>query len=289
MIMKVIPDAVERRTPILMSGSATVSDAAKQMQEERIGAVLISQNDELEGIFTERDVSYRVIGCDKNPKTTLLRDVMTTNLKTVQQGDTVISVLDKMMRFHIRRMPIMDQGRLVGLVGIREILASTIQQISRELEKLNIELPDDCRIASGLVPKRPLASLPPNASAYHAAGLMKEHHIGSILVMQSGELKGIFTERDVSFRVVSQGLSPDQTSLSEVMTTDLVTVSPGESCNEVAKRMMDGHFRHLPIIEDGGPIGILSIRDLFDYLRNRLEHEFQEAMIKRTKDMIEAQ
>lgn len=288
MIMKVIPDAVARREPVLLPGNASVTTAAKRMSKARIGAVLILENDRLAGIFTERDVSHRVVGMGLNPNKVTLQEVMTTDIKTIEEGDTVISVLEQMTQYHIRRMPVMSSGELVGMVGVREILACTIQQLNHDLEQMHVPHLSDCKIASDFIKERPVSSLPSNASVYHAAGLMKGHNIGSILVTRNKEIKGIFTERDVSFRVVAKGLNPDEVALSDVMTKDLVTVHPGESCTQVAQRMRDGHFRHLPIVEDGKTLGILSIRDLYDYIRNRLENEFKEAMINRTREMIAA-
>lgn len=286
MIMKVVPDAVQQRPPILMKPSDLVSDAAKKMCREKQGAVLIQDQGKVVGIFTERDVSIRAVGSDLNPKKTHLADVMTADVKSISVGETVFAVFEQMKNHHIRRMPIMDGEELVGMVGIREILRSMIEQTSGDLEHMHVALPQGCEVDPHLYQKGKLAALPPNASVHHAAGLMKAHGIGSILVMQHSELLGIFTERDVSFRVVAKNLSPDATALEEVMTDKLVTVAPSEPCLKVAEKMRDGHFRHLPVIEDGKPVGILSIRDLYSYIQWQLGEHFREAMVARTRQMI---
>lgn len=286
MILKIIPDVVPVSEPVLLSKSSNVNDAAQAMHQRDIGAVLVMQNGRLAGIFTERDVSFRVIACGLDPARTTLGEVMTPVPQTVQAGETVLSALERMAEHHIRHLPISDGDDLVGVVALRDVLAGTMKQITKELAHMSVEPPSGCRTATDIMRNDALITLGPDASVRRAAELMKQQNIGAVLVMQNQALKGIFTERDVSFRVVSSQLDPNVTSLSEVMSTNPVTIRPGDSCEAVAQRMQSGHFRHLPIMDEGQPVGILSIRDLFTYMRHALEKHFETAMIDRSRDMI---
>ena len=97
-----------------------------------------------------------------------------------------------------------------------------------------------------------------------AARLMARKHVGALLVVEDGALAGIFTERDVLFRVVAQRLDPEKTLVREVMTRDPRTVAPKDSFGHALVLMREGGFRHLPVVQDGMPVGIVSNRSALD-------------------------
>ena len=99
------------------------------------------------------------------------------------------------------------------------------------------------------------------ASVAAAAKLMKRHRIGALLVMKSGRLAGIFTERDALFRVVAEGRDPAATRISEVMTRNPRTIEPDRPFGHALHLMYEGGFRHVPVVEDTRPIGMVSTRD----------------------------
>ncbi len=97
-----------------------------------------------------------------------------------------------------------------------------------------------------------------------AAELMARKKAGAVLVVDDGRLVGIVTERDVVFRVVAQRRDPQSTLLAQVMTPDPITVGPHELFGQALHLMHSNHFRHLPVVEDGEPIGIVSARSALD-------------------------
>jgi len=113
-----------------------------------------------------------------------------------------------------------------------------------------------------LLRERDPVSLPGTATVLDAVRKMNEAHIGAVLVRDAGGAVGVFTERDLMTRVVEPGLEPRTTVLARVMTRDLFTSPPDRRINEVAREMQDRHIRHLPVVENGEVIGILSLRDL---------------------------
>jgi len=94
-----------------------------------------------------------------------------------------------------------------------------------------------------------------------AARLMKEHAIGAILVIEEGRLAGIFTERDALFRVIAEGRDPASTRVAEVMTTNPRTIAPDRPFGHALHMMYEGGFRHVPVVDDGRPLGVVSSRD----------------------------
>ena len=102
-----------------------------------------------------------------------------------------------------------------------------------------------------------------------AARKMWQQQTGSLLVVDGEDLVGIVTERDV-LKAAANGLSMDETRISQIMTKDLVTVGPGTSLREAAKLMAERWIRHLPVLDEGKLVGILSQRDLAGVLAGAL-------------------
>ncbi len=108
-----------------------------------------------------------------------------------------------------------------------------------------------------------LAQLPSDSTIREAARYMVEHGVGSVLVMEGGTLRGIFTERDALRIFVATRRNPDYTKLSDVMTGAPQTLPPDASPQDAAQRMAAGKFRHLPVVDqDGRVLGVVSQRDL---------------------------
>lgn len=94
-----------------------------------------------------------------------------------------------------------------------------------------------------------------------AAQLMKQRKVGAVTVIENGRLVGIFTERDALFRVLADGRDAAHTQISEVMTRSPQSLSPESSFAEALRLMHQGGFRHVPVVEDGRAIGMVSARD----------------------------
>jgi CBS domain-containing protein len=105
---------------------------------------------------------------------------------------------------------------------------------------------------------------PPSTTVRQAAELMAQGQVGAVVVVEDGHLIGIFSERDAVFRVVARGLEPTTTPLAEVMTPAPVTIEPDRSFGHAMAMMQEHHCRHLPVVEDGRPIGIVSARNALD-------------------------
>lgn len=104
----------------------------------------------------------------------------------------------------------------------------------------------------------------PAKTVSQAARLMAGKNAGAVLVVDAGQLIGIFTERDVVFRVIAEGLDPKQTLLSSVMTPTPITLDPGQTYGHALVIMQENGFRHVPVLENGCAIGIVSSRNAMD-------------------------
>ena len=104
----------------------------------------------------------------------------------------------------------------------------------------------------------------PDQTVSDAASMMQTRNVGAVLVIADGKLMGIFTERDAVFRVIAKGLDPTTTRLAGVMTVEPITLSPEKSYGHALLLMHENGFRHLPVVQNRVPIGIISSRNAMD-------------------------
>jgi len=121
----------------------------------------------------------------------------------------------------------------------------------------------------------------PGDTLVEAARKMWEQQTGSLLVLDGSDLVGILTERDI-LKAVATGTALEDTRISQVMSKDLISVGPGTSLREAAKIMADRWIRHLPVLDEGRLVGVLSQRDLAGVLAGALNepealHQLVEA------------
>jgi CBS domain-containing protein len=121
--------------------------------------------------------------------------------------------------------------------------------------------------------QRDLFSVEETQSVCEVARRMSELHVGAILVVQDGELKGVFSERDLLTRVVIEGLPADATPVGRVMTTNISTVDESASLEDAMEAMKAHGCRHLPVMRDSKVVGFLSMRDLMNH---ELAHKTEE-------------
>jgi CBS domain-containing protein len=117
------------------------------------------------------------------------------------------------------------------------------------------------RTVREIVAKRKVVTAPSKTTVNQAARLMEDNEVGALLVMEKGRLVGIFTERDALFRVLAAGRDPRTTALSDVMTRDPKSIHPDKAFGHAMLMMYEGGFRHVPVVEKGHPLGVVSTRD----------------------------
>jgi CBS domain-containing protein len=105
-------------------------------------------------------------------------------------------------------------------------------------------------------------TIAPDQKVLEALKVMAEKNVGALPVMENGQVVGVISERDYARKVVLQGRSSEGTSVSEIMSTPVLTVDSHQSIDTCMGIMTDRHLRHLPVVEDGKLLGLLSIGDL---------------------------
>ncbi len=116
-------------------------------------------------------------------------------------------------------------------------------------------------------------SISSSATALEAVHEMNRHRVGCMLVIDDEKLVGIFTERDVLQRVVAEGLLPESTTVSSVMTSDVETLSPNTTIKKAMEAMTERRHRHLPVLDGERLLGLVSIGDITRWISQANEQE----------------
>jgi CBS domain-containing protein len=105
-------------------------------------------------------------------------------------------------------------------------------------------------------------SVGPDDTVFRALEVLAERNVGALIVLEEGRLVGVLSERDYARKVILRGLASRDVRVRDLMTHDVVTVGPDETVRGCMQRMTDGRFRHLPVIEEGRVVGVVSIGDV---------------------------
>ena len=116
---------------------ATVIDAVNAMNDHHVGSVLVCEGGYPVGVFSERDVLVRVVAAQRDPRQTLVRDVMTTRLYTASPDDTLLEVMRLMTDRRCRHVPVMEGELLVGLVSIGDLTKASQYNLRQEVRELS--------------------------------------------------------------------------------------------------------------------------------------------------------
>ncbi len=133
------------------------------------------------------------------------------------------------------------------------------------------------KIVPNIVQRQSIASVLTTDSARDAAAKMADGNFAAVVVVDGkGKLIGIVTERDMSQKVVAKGWDAEATPISKIMTKNPDTLGPDDSAGDALELMQTRRYRHLPVVEDGQCVGMVSIRDLYAAVKSTLEEDIRE-------------
>ena len=133
------------------------------------------------------------------------------------------------------------------------------------------------KIIPDIVKRQSISSLKPENTVFEAATMMASANIGAVIILdKDGNLTGIITERDMTRRVVGKGLDPKKTKIADVMTGNPDTLAPDDSAGDALELMQSRQYRHLPVVDGGKCVGIVSLRDLFAAAKSSLEANIRD-------------
>jgi len=126
---------VAKQAPVTAPKSETVLDAARVMKEHNVGALLVVDGTRLVGIFTERDALFRVLAEGRNPQTTRLAEVMTSQPQTIHPDEPFVHALRVMHKGRFRHLPVVEFDRPLGMVSVRDALDDDLYALRAALEQ----------------------------------------------------------------------------------------------------------------------------------------------------------
>ncbi|KAL4975701.1 hypothetical protein BDW66DRAFT_63653 [Aspergillus desertorum] len=275
--------ALKPSSALQIKPSTTIAEAAQLMAAKREDCVLVTDDDDrIAGIFTAKDLAFRVVGAGLKARDITVSEIMTKNPLCARTDTSATDALDLMVRKGFRHLPVMDENQDISgvlditkcfydamekleraysssrklydaLEGVQsELGSSQPQQIIQYVEALRSKM-------SGPTLESVLDGMPPTTvsvrtTVKEAASLMKEYHTTALLVQDQGSITGIFTSKDIVLRVIAPGLDPATCSVVRVMTPHPDFAPSDMSIQAALRKMHDGHYLNLPVMNEGGEI-----------------------------------
>ncbi len=122
---------------ITISADATIEDALKLMVAKKIGAVLVEENGEIVGIWTERDLLRNSLVDSFNPRNSRIGDYMTKELITVDGSENIYRMMDKFLGLRLRHLPVEKEGKIIGLLSAGDVIKAALLEKTKEFDELN--------------------------------------------------------------------------------------------------------------------------------------------------------
>lgn len=119
-------------------------------------------------------------------------------------------------------------------------------------------------------------TISPNITVFDALKILAEKNIGALIVTENDKVVGIFSERDYARKIILKGKSSIVTTVSELMTTDVLYVSPADSIDDCMDLMSDNHIRHIPVIEEEKLVAVISIGDVVKHIIKHQKFQIRE-------------
>lgn len=132
------------------------------------------------------------------------------------------------------------------------------------------------RLIRTIIQGQTVATASPDTTVVEAAAAMRNARVGALAVLLRDKLVGIFTERDALFRVLAAGRDPNRTLLADVMTGDPQTITPNRPLGHALHLMHEGGYRHMPVVENGYLVGMVSVRDALGPEMRQFQDELAE-------------
>lgn len=133
---KADPKFGDDRPVVTIDADASVYEAVKMMAQHQIGALVVMEDTEIAGIITERDYARKIVLLDRSSKTTPVRDIMTSQVRYVTQADSAEQCMALMTTHRMRHLPVLDNGRLIGMISIGDLVKTIISDQQFTIQQL---------------------------------------------------------------------------------------------------------------------------------------------------------
>jgi PAS domain S-box-containing protein len=255
---------VMKKDVAAISPAETVVAAAKTMSDNKISCLVVTDCGNVAGIITETDVLRRVGNKSTDFYRTKLSQIMSSPVESVTPDLSILQASRIMGRKHIKRLPVMEKGKLAGIV--------TQTDLVRALTSYGMWM-DVSEIMS-----RNIACVQTDASVADAAGIMTLRGISCIMVMDGNNVAGVLTEKDLLGRVVTLQRNPANIRMEEVMSFPVTSIPHNLSVFSASKLMEEMNIRRLAVMKDKRLCGVVTQTDIFMAVRNKLQAEEEKSL-----------
>jgi len=253
-----VGDIMTEDVATICPGSSVVS-AAKIMSDKNISCIIVSDNGDLSGIITETDLLKRAVADSNDFRKMKIDHVMSSPVRSLPRNLSVMDAGRIMETENIRRLVVLDEERLVGIITQTDIVR-VLASYSMWKDVSNLMTSDVAAIAS-------------SANVKEAAEVMASRDISCLVAMDNDAVVGIFTERDLLKRVIALKRNPAQTTLKNVMSSPVVSVPSNYSIPSASKMMEKMRIRRLLVIDDKTLLGVVTQTDILKAIKGRLQEE----------------
>jgi len=242
----------------------TVVSAAEMMSEQKLSCLAVVNKGQVVGIITETDMLRRVASHGKRLYQKNLAQIMSSPVECAPSDLSLLDASDLMNEKQIKRLPILEQGTLVGMV--------TQTDLTRALTSYGL-----WRDVSEIM-SRDVASIQGTASAETAARVMTSREISCIIVLKADEVTGILTQKDMLSHTVALQKNPAGVQVQEIMSSPVKSITPGYSVFSASKLMERMKIRRLVVMEGMRLCGVVTQTDIFRAVKNKLQAEEEKRL-----------
>jgi len=248
------------------------------MRKKSLGSLLVVPADaegrvsNRSGIVTETDLIRRVLAKGIDTSHIRVDQIMTSPLLTITTDRPMLDASHLMETNHVRHLCVSDKEKIIGMISIRDLVRYFIDSEGgpvRNLDKVFRPLS-----VLRVLMQTTMETIAIERTVLEAAQIMAEKRIGSLLVLEAGDMVGIVTETSVVRKVIANSLPAGTTSVGAVMNAPLIQIDINDTASDASRLMAEKQTRHLAVMEGKKVVGLLSVRDLVKVVSIRDESRF---------------
>ena len=244
----------------------TIAVAAERMREKRLGSLLLESTagqscvSSRSGIVTESDLIRKALAKGMDPSLSMVGQIMTSPLLLITADRPMLDASHLMEMNQARYLCVSDKDEIIGIISMRDLARYFVDSEGGPIRDLDgVYRPLGVLMRSLIENIETIAS---ERTVLEAAQTMAEKQIGSLLVIEAGEMVGIVTETDLVRKVIASHLPASSTSVRSVMSYPLIQIDVNCTVREASRLMAKERIRHLVVTEENQLVGLVSLRDL---------------------------
>lgn len=258
----IVGDFMQRSLEVI-TPKATIVEAALYMRERQIGSLLVGLPDaegrisHNSGIVTETDLIRKALTKGIDPSCPTADQIMTSPLLTITADRPMLDASHLMETNHVRHLCVSDKDAIVGIISMRDLARHFVDSEGGPIRDL-----DNVYRPLSVLMHTKIETIASERTVLEAVQTMAEKRIGSLLVLEAGDMVGIVTEADLVRKVIASHLPARSTNIKSVMNAPLIQIDINCTVREASRLMAKERIRHLAVTEEHKVVGLLSLRDL---------------------------